>query len=368
MGEDGELRGSRARGATLLDVARLVGVSRATISNAFSRPERVRPELRERIHEAARSIGYLGPNPVGRMLRTGKMGSLGLVFHDALSYTVSDPVAIATVRGVAEACEAAGVDLTLISILNPEKGEQRIRQAAVDGFVLQCIETNSPLVELAVERGLPVVSIDNDVKGITGSVTIDDRAGSALAARHLLALGHRRIGILALEARSDDYEGSVDAGRVAAATFSVTRDRFAGYLGELSWAGIGFEDVVIEERVNTRSRGRNGMAALLARMPDLTAVLCMSDELALGALEHLRGAGLAVPAQVAVVGFDDNPYAAIAVPPLTTIRQPHVEKGRVAAEIALGLRPGGEPIILGTELIVRGSTVARPAAIKAGQG
>ncbi len=345
------------RSMTLLDVARAVGVSRATVSNAFTHPQRVRDELRERILDTAREMGYAGPNPVGRMLRTGRMGAIAFMVNDALPYAVTDPYAAGVLRGVAEACEAADVNLLLMSACDPVKVAQRLPLAPVDAILLQCVEEGSPVIALAMARGVPVVSFEPTVPGATGCVVTDNFGGSQQAARHLLQLGHRRIGILALEFASDQREGPVDAARAAAANFVTTRDRFEGYRQVLfDEGGLGWADIAVEEIFNERARARAGMARLLQRMPDLTAVLCMSDEMALGAMEELQARGLAVPGQVSLVGFDDNPFAAMANPPLTTIRQPLEERGRLAAEIALGKRVAPETIVLPTQLIVRGST------------
>jgi DNA-binding LacI/PurR family transcriptional regulator len=351
------------RSKTLLDVARAVGVSRATVSNAFTHPQRVRDELRDRILEAARELGYSGPNPVGRMLRTGRMGAIAFMVNDELPYAVTDPYASGVLRGVAEACETAGVNLLLMSASDPVKVAQRLPLAPVDAILLQCVEDGSPVVALALARGVPVVSFEPTVPGATGWVVSDNLGGSRAAAGHLMGLGHRRFGIISLELANDAREGPVDAARLGRANFVTTRERFEGYRQVLfDEGGLDWGDVVVEERVNTRARGRDGVAALLARKPDITALLCMSDELALGAMAELKARGIDVPGQISIVGFDDNPFAGVAIPPLTTIRQPLEERGRLAAEIALGLRIAPEPIVLPQELIVRGTTAPPPSA------
>jgi DNA-binding LacI/PurR family transcriptional regulator len=194
----------------------------------------------------------------------------------------------------------------------------------------------------------------------SAKVRVDDLGGALLAGRHVAGLGHRHVGILAFGLSADGARGPVGPQRIASAHFKVSLDRIAGYLRALAEHGIVADEVPIWEAPGSvRELGREGARWLLGREPRPTAVLCMSDELALGAIRAANELGLAVPGEVSIVGFDDTPAASWSDPPLTTVRQDLVAKGRQAGELALrmlnGVRPGS-PVTIDVELQVRGST------------
>src|SRR6476620_4860800 len=132
----------------LSDVAKAAGVSQGTASNAFSRPQLVREEVRERVRAAARDLGYAGPDPKGRLLRAGKVNAVGVATAEPLSYFFEDPFARELMQGMSEACDSAGAGLALVSAKNDERLAWNIQSALVDGFVLLCIEGGERLVEL----------------------------------------------------------------------------------------------------------------------------------------------------------------------------------------------------------------------------
>ncbi len=193
---------------------------------------------------------------------------------------------------------------------------------------------------------------------------VDDRSGARQAAEHLLALGHRRFGILSLEITADGRTGLVDrVRRRAEARYGGTRDRLAGYEDALTAAGIDFDAVPIVESPNDRQGARRGAATLLDSRPDITAILAMSDVLGDRRASRRRGgAGLRVPEDLSVVGYDDVPEAAAADPPLTTIAQPIVEKGRLAAHMIFDPGPPRQEILAGQPRRARlDRTGAQPA-------
>ena len=147
--------------------------------------------------------------------------------------------------------------------------------------------------------------------------------------------GHTRLGIIAMELRSDQYEGTVDAGRIEAATFPNALARLQGYQDVMREAGLDPSNVLIEERLNREDGGFSATLALLNHTPRPTAILAMSDRLAVGALRAAETLGLDVPKDLSIVGFDDIPLASQVRPRLTTVRQPLVEKGAVAARFLL---------------------------------
>jgi DNA-binding LacI/PurR family transcriptional regulator len=349
---------------TLATLARELGVSKSTVSNAYNHPDQLSPALRTKILDAARRLGYPGPDPLAATLSRGRVGAVGLVFFDdppayPLTFAFTDPVHALFLQGVADACGRAGVGLVL---LGGGRGADLVRAALVDGFICQYDVADDERLQAVVERGLPLVVVDGPPHPAAAHVGVDDRGAARAAACHLLELGHRRLGVVAAPLSPDGYDGPAGPERQAAARYHVIRERLAGYRVEVEAAGLDWSAVPVEERSPYgQEAGRRAAAALLDRAQRPTALLAMSDELAFGAIRAAEERGLAVPGQLSVVGFDDTPAAAQARPPLTTIRQPHRRKGALAAELLLEppARPGAH--VLPTELVVRGSTAA-PAA------
>jgi DNA-binding LacI/PurR family transcriptional regulator len=343
-------------GAKLSDVAKAAGVSQGTASNVFNRPDLVRPEVRERVEECARRLNYAGPDPKGRLLRAGKVNAIGVVVHDKLATMLEDPGHRLMLAGIAEVCDAKGAGMALVSgYPGDETPAWSIRSAVVDGFIVFCVEDDDRLIEETRRRKLPFVAIDLEAEPGESSVRIDDRGGARLAVEHLLSLGHRRFGILSLELIGDGHFGFVQPERRRAALYAVTRERLTGYGEALAAAGIDIDHVPIMEVLHERRAGADAATELLARVPDITAILAMSDLVALGVLDHARAARIPVPQRLSVMGFDDIPEGALADPPLTTIAQPIREKGRLAAELIFDEGPPRTEL-LKVALVVRGST------------
>ncbi len=344
------------RSAKLADVARAAGVSQGTASNVFNRPEIVRPEVRARVEASARRLGYAGPDPKGRVLRGGKVNAIGFVMADKMAYAFHDPFMRLVMAGIAEECDRRGAGLALVST-REEEAAWRIQTAVVDGFIVHCLKVGDDLLAVARERNLPFVCIDLQAGPGVGSVLVDDRRGAYLGAQHLLELGHRKVALLSLETRATPCFGRCDAGRLRAADFPVQRERAAGWGEALAEHGIDIETVPILEVPNERHQAVGYIDELLGTHPEITAVLAMSDVQAMDAVEAARARGLRVPGDLSVVGFDDIPEAAAFDPPLTTVAQPIIEKGRVAARIILERGPPRTET-LPLKLVVRGSTAA----------
>jgi DNA-binding LacI/PurR family transcriptional regulator len=182
------------RNVTLMTVARAVGVSPTTVSNAYNRPHKLSPALRERILEAARQLGYPGPNPAARSLRRGRAGSIGLLFGEALTYAFQDPGAVEFLRGLAEGTAKHNTALQLIAALDSDEQEgaaSLLANAIVDGLVVWTLPDRHPLLRLARERNIPLVIHGSPRLDDVPFVGIDDRAAAQAAAEHLLQLGHR---------------------------------------------------------------------------------------------------------------------------------------------------------------------------------
>jgi DNA-binding LacI/PurR family transcriptional regulator len=341
--------------AKLADVAKAAGVSAGTASNVFNRPDIVSAEVRERVEAAARRLGYTGPDPKGRLLRAGKVNAIGVVIADHTAWTFRDPFMRLVMGGIAEECDARGVGMALVAAKEGPVAAWGIPTALVDGFIVHCQQVDESLLALARERRLPFVAVDLDAGPGTSSVLIDDRKGAQLAARHLLELGHRRIGVLSLKAGKRAADGLVTCDHLMGASFKFLRDRVTGYAEALAEQEIRIGELPIAECKANRGSAADATAALLAAYPETTAILAMSDVVALGAIDAARARGLRVPEDLSVVGFDDIEEAATACPPLTTVAQPAVEKGRVAARLVFEPDPPRSEL-LPVQLIVRGST------------
>jgi DNA-binding LacI/PurR family transcriptional regulator len=368
MGHAG-MAGTASRAATMKDVAAAAGVSRTTVSNAYNRPGKLSVAVRARVLAAARELGYTGPDPVARSLRTGRMGTLGMLLAEALTFAFDDPAAILLLRGVAEASQLADLGLSLLPA-PPERpagtgtATQAVTRAAVDGFLVYHLPDDHPSIPALLGRRLPTVVVDGPDLHLQGVplVGVDDRGGARQAAEHLLALGHRRIGVLVDRIAADAYRGPVDDQRRGASGFRAARLRLAGYADALQAAGLAWGSIPIQEcGIPNRTSGHAGAAALLDRAPTLTAILATTDLLAQGAIQAAQQRDLLVPAAMSVVGFDDLPDAST---DLTTVHQPLADKGRIAARLLLQALDGAvtptSHVELPTRLIVRGSTAQPP--------
>src|SRR4051812_14717709 len=341
---------------TLREVAEQAGVSIGTASNAFNKPGALSPELLQRVQAAADRLGYAGPDPSARRLRTGKAGAIGLIFTADLPFAFTDQATIEFMRGVAEGVEEAAAGLLIVpGTFGAPDPAKVVREAAVDGFLVYSTPTGDPRMEAALARRLPTLTIDQPRDAPTAFIGIDDRAAAATAARHVLELGHERVGILAFAITA------FDRGEYP---YDVSIERRAGYAEAL---GDRYrEDEVFVAMPNPVDAERQART-LLERSDRPTAVLAMSDTLAAGVLKAARDLGLEVPRDLSVVGFDDSPLARQTDPPLTTIAQPQRQKGADASRLLTRAIDGDEPlgpdrrILLPYELKVRGSTT-RPAS------
>src|SRR3954447_5029615 len=325
---------------TLATVATALGVSRMTVSNAFNRPDQLSPELREKVLKTAQELGYAGPNPVARTLSKGRTGSIGVVIDAPLTLAFTDPAAVEMLHGVATVCEERELGLSLVPRI-PGRDAELVRSALVDGFVVYCIADNDPRLEAIVERRLPYALIDN-APGIADlQVNIDDRGAARATAEHLTRLGHTRVAIVL---------GWEDA---APERHYVARERLAGWREGFPAAGIDWDQVPIATAPGfDRETGRLSGAQLLDTAPRPTAIVCVSDVMALGVIDAARARGIRVPDQLSVAGFDDTPGAQRAGP--TTARQPHSEKG--AQALRLLLDETKRSVLLPTELVPRSTT------------
>lgn len=357
------------RRATLASLAAELKVSRTTISNAYNRPDQLSADLRERIFATAKRLGYPGPDPVARSLRTRRAGAVGLVVTEPLTYSFSDPAALNFVAGLAESCEEAGQGLLLVAVgpgRSTAEGSNAVLSAGVDGFVVYAAADEDPYLQLVLQRHLPVVVVDQptDIPGAS-RVGIDDRRAMRELADYVVSLGHREIGLLTMRLGDDrgDAEWSVrvaDAARTRDTPLRVQGERIGGVCDALAAAGLDADALTVVETFEHGPESGGAAAELaLATNPRVTALMCTADVLALSAMDFLRARGIYVPGRMTVTGFDGIPEAIKRG--LTTVAQPSMEKGRIAGRMLHSPPRSGLPIveILPTELI-RGRTAGPP--------
>jgi DNA-binding LacI/PurR family transcriptional regulator len=341
---------------TLQSIADRVGVSRMTVSNAFSRPDQLSTELREKILVAAAELGYVGPDPAARALAKGKTGAIGLLLNGNVSEVFEDAVSAQLFASVADALAEHDLAVTLLTPPQPG-GFLPARDVAIDGALVYSCNADTAGIDWLERRRIPMVTIDEILRPDVPGVNIDDRGGARAAAQHLIDLGHTRIGILALQ----DAEKPGPTTDLATLSDSYPmRERLLGWRDALDAAGL--EPVVRLAPYTPRAAAHDVAAELLDAA--VTGALCFSDVFASGVLGAAQERGLTVPTDLSVVGFDDNPLAVTTRPPLTTVRQDIATKGKVAVAQLVEVLGDGTPVsrLLPTELVVRESTAPPPSS------
>jgi DNA-binding LacI/PurR family transcriptional regulator len=349
---------------TLQTVAEAVGVSRSTVSNAYSNPDQLSAELREKILEVARQIGYPGPNPAARSLRRGRAGAIGVLFTDSLPYAFTDPYAVQFLRGVSEAAERHDSGLLLVPLAGDESaGVHAVQNAAVDGFCIYCVPEWHWATTAIRSRGLPTVTSEQhgDDEPDVLYVGIDERGAARAAAAHLIALGHRKVAVISDYVVEQRINAPVTIASPEEVRYYTAGERLRGFRDAFAEAGVAWTDITVLSAVaNSREDGAKAATYALDRADRPTAILAATDLLALGALDALAVRGLRPGRDVSVTGFDDIPDAGAAG--LTTIRQDPIERGRRSGDLLLD--PPDDPaerrVLLPTELVVRASTGPAP--------
>lgn len=312
---------------SLASIAAELGVSRTTVSNAYNRPEQLSPELRERILAVAAAHGYAGPDPMARSLRTQRTGAIGVVLTEALSFAFEDRASVDFLAGLASVPDYS---LTLIP------AGASVHDAIVDGIVVYSVPAADPHLTAARARGLPLIVCDQP-KGLdVPFVGIDDFHAIQATAQLLIDAGHTRIGILAKRMFATPTNGFVGVGDVGVADLDVQRARVEGALEVFSRAGVGPVPVVTRH-LNDIDAAADGARELLGRFPDLTAVLCTTDSMALGVMAAFGDR--VADGSLSVTGFDGIDEAVSRG--LVTVSQPSRRKGEVAAELLRSLMDGG---------------------------
>lgn len=330
------------RRASIADVAMLAGVSVGTVSNVLNRPDRVAAATRERVEQAIARLGFV-PNGSARQLRVGTITTVGAIVLD-----IGNPFFTDVARGIEDRLSRDDYTLMIASSEeDPDRESRYLRlfeEHGVRGVMLVPATDDVEHLVTLHERGVGVVVLDrpSPVPELS-SVAVDDALGGELAARHLLAQGHTRIALLN-----------------GPHTIRQCADRHAGVVRALATAGLDPATALEELTVSLNADGGEARTLeLLERAPAdrPTALFCANDLVALGALRTLRRAGVSVPDDVAVVGYDDVTFAAELAIPLTSVRQPTHELGARAADLVLrDPEAGPEHVVFQPTLVVRESS------------
>ncbi len=330
------------------DVAKQAGVSVGTVSNVLNRPEAVAEATRQRVLAVIDRLGYVRSESA-RQLRAGRSRIMALLVLD-----MGNPFFVEMARGAEQAARAAGLGVMVCNSAGSSANEAdylaMFAEQQVRGVLVTPVDGSGRSLEALRRRGIPFVYADRAVPaGEACSVSVDDVTGGRLAVRHLLDAGHERIGYVSGPAQQQQ-----------------SRDRKAGALAAFREAGLPEERLTALEVARFDvAAGRDAAARLLGMPERPTAVFCANDLLALGVLQELYAAGLRVPDDIALVGYDDIEFAAAAVVPLTSVRQPAYRMGRVAAELLMaetgesGEEHVHQRIVFQPELAVRASSLHR---------
>jgi LacI family transcriptional regulator len=332
-------------------VAELAGVSRTTVSFVLNDVPGVKisAETRRRVLEAARQLDYY-PTAAARSLASGRTQRIGLVLGEGQRRLAADAFLPAFLQGITASIHRRGYLLVLQmaeDVPSYEAYARLIREQQVDGLILSGPRTDDPLVPQLAEERFPLILHGRLDGSEFPCVDVDNRAGAYQAVTHLISLGHRRIGFISN----------------APFAYSGAQDRFSGYRQALGEHDIPLDESIVFPAAFLPEAGAAAIQELLGLSDPPTAMFCASDVVALGAMGAIRNAGLSIPEDIAVAGFDDIFLAAHADPPLTTVRVPAYGLGWTAAEILIGLIEGDEvsSVTLETELVIRESCGAKLA-------
>lgn len=333
--------GPAGRKPTIREVAKAAGVSYATVSRVMNGANWVSEEAKEAVREAIRTTGYTA-NAHARSLATGRANSVAFLLTEEYQLLFADPTFSLLLRDIAEAVGDRAMTLVLLVAGTDRERENVLRYLGaghVDGVMLISSHEQDPMVPALLASGVPVVSCGLPLghEALVSSVSVDEAGSAATMTRYLMDRGYRRIAMIA-------GPGDTPGGHF----------RLEGFRQEL---GEAFDAELVEEGDYSIASGRRALRALLSRHRDIDAVFAANDLMAAGAITELRAAGLEVPGDVAVAGFDDSGIAATNEPPLTTMRQPWNTLSEKMAETLLDVISGGElrHVTLPTELVVRES-------------
>ncbi|MBA8817112.1 DNA-binding LacI/PurR family transcriptional regulator [Microbacterium halimionae] len=350
-----------ARRATIADVAREAGVSASTASVVFSGKTPVTDATRQRVLDAAVRLRYTGPDPRAASLRRGRSGIVGVVFQGHLGGAFLDPVTRAMMDGLADAVAPQGAGLLLLrDDVEGESGSGEsgatLTTAPIDAAVLiGCNARMRASLEIVLSRRIPVVVIEGDAGSDVPAVLLDNSFAQSVVAEHLKKLGHTRVALVTLPTDVSGERGWINEQREATITVDVMRDRLQG-------ARQVFPDApAMSARNSSIDEGVIAGREIFAGSDRPTAVVAQSDLLAAGVIRAAEEAGLRVPEDVSVTGFDGVDVDGLAPYLLTTMSQPATEKGRAAGRAVTAMLEGDNAATIEFTCVFReGNTTALP--------
>ncbi|UOQ90883.1 LacI family DNA-binding transcriptional regulator [Agromyces endophyticus] len=350
---------SPASRPTLADVAAKAGVSASTASLAFSGSGPVSDATKQRVLDAAAALGYGGPDPRARSLRRGRSGIVGVVLEERVRAAFLDPVKIQMLDGITEGIAPLGAGLLLLTDTGePGENAVNIESAPVDAVVLiGCSPRLAVSIEALRRRGIPAVAIEGDTGEDLPEISIDNHQATRRGAEYLRELGHTEVALVTLPFDAARTRGPLTPELERTGTAATARERLAG--AREVFPGIGGQ-------VAGASSIEEGLEAARALLADPetrpTAVIAQSDLLAAGVIRAAEELGIAVPAELSVIGFDGIRVDGLQHD-LTTLSQPSVAKGRAAGEAVVGLLAGESPkSVCFTSTLHVGDTTAPPPA------
>ena len=313
-------------------MAEILGVSNATVSNAFNRPDQLSKKKREEILAACSELGYLGPNQAARSLRKGSFGIVAIILPDSLEYMVSDPVASQFMQGVASVLETGNANVLLFA------GHSKSISTVVDfvdGFICYGAPRNPDLISQLAQTTKKVVTVDFNIEG-RACVNIDNKQAAYEITQRAVSANDSNVAVLGLRLIPSDQVCRVYDNKLLDTQSSISHRRLDGYMQALSDKGV----ALTGDRIWNVPESNIELAAIAAREtltiePRPSVILCMSDLIALATLREASAMGLNVPQDVKVVGFDGIDESTRSTPKLTTIQQNSVLKGRTAAQLFL---------------------------------
>lgn len=346
---------------TVKTLAAVLGVSPATVSNAYNRPDQLSTQLRERILATAEELGYPGPDAAGRILRMGRAEAVGVLLTERLSYAFADPFAIEFLTGLSEVVEEHGISIVLMPVSRGAPGSSpavadendvtAVRNANIDALTILSLPGDHPAAMLARARGMRLVTTSVSDDPESSWVAIDDFGAGVMVGEHLAGLGHRDIAVLVETNQPAGSPGQrLDAAEISFLDYAA---RVAG----LRKAMPG-QVLIVSGGHNSIESGTTATAWLLDHDQLPTAVVGLSDVLALGALQVLADRGINTPADVSVCGFDDIPAAEAA--DLTTVHQPIRDKGQHVGRLLIDPESRPRQVLLPISLARRGTTGPAP--------
>lgn len=319
---------------TVKTVAGILGVSVATISNAFNRPDQLSVELRKHILNQCEQLGYHGPNPAARSLRTGYTSVVGVMLAEKLSYNFSDPCALEFLQGVSQVLDDAQFNMLLM----PGR-EGFYREKSLEGIPERYIIYGPPrdleILKRIERQRKPVVTVDFSLPNHL-ALNVDNYGGAKLAAQHVFKVTTGSVAVIGLRLTGSGQTVRLENKPLLDADISISRQRLEAYLDASKEAGRPIPNNLIwSTNESSWLEGIQAAREALSVEPRPEALLCMSDQLALAAIAVAREANIKIPQELKIVGFDDTSAARQSHPSVTSVYQPSIEKGRLAAMMVL---------------------------------